>query len=355
MEPTLIADSAAQRRLPQDRLHAHRRRRLALLLLCATGLLLLLGLMVGSQGFSWAAFREDLAGPQAALILGDIRAPRTIGALLVGALLGLAGAIAQGLFRNPLADPYLLGAAAGASLAVVLVLAASALAGHSISLATAAWLSRLSLVGSAFVGALLGVTLTLLLARGAQHSMRLLLAGVVVGVVLGAVTDLATTWSPEALRGKQMFMLGSTGYLSWNSVAVLGVGLLLALPLAWRLSRGLDALSLGEDSASSLGLPLPRLRWALVLLLAACTGLAVSQAGLLAFVGLVSPHLVRRFAPSPQAFLLPASAAAGAVLLTAADVLARGLIAPQELPVGVLTALLGGSYLLWLLHRRGWA
>ena len=210
-------------------------------------------------------------------------------------------------------------------------------------------------MAAAFCGALAGVSLTLLMARGAQHTLRLLLAGVVVGVVLGAVSDLVTSWAPEALRGKQMFMLGSTGYLGWDSVLVLAAGLLLALPLAWRLARGLDALSLGEDSASSLGLRLPQLRLVLVLVLAACTGLAVSQAGLVAFVGLVAPHLVRRCAPAPQGYTLPASAATGAVLLLAADVLARGLIAPQELPVGVLTALLGGGYLLWLLHRRGWA
>jgi iron complex transport system permease protein len=148
-------------------------------------------------------------------------------------------------------------------------------------------------------------------------------------------------------------MLGSTGFLGWGSVGVLAAGLALSLPLAWRLARGLDALALGEESAASLGLPLARLRLVMVLLLAVATGLAVSQAGLVAFIGLVAPHLVRRFAPSPQAFMLPASAAAGGVLLLAADVLARSLVAPQELPVGVLTALLGGGYLLWLLHRRG--
>jgi len=154
------------------------------------------------------------------------------------------------------------------------------------------------------------------------------------------------------LRGKQVFMLGSTGFLGWASVTMLGAGLALALPLGMRLSRALDALSLGDDSAASLGLDLPRIRMALVVLLAMCTGLAVSQSGLVAFVGLVAPHLVRRCAPAPHAYTLAASAGAGGVLLLAADVLARGLIAPQELPVGVLTALLGGGYLLWLLHRR---
>jgi iron complex transport system permease protein len=123
-------------------------------------------------------------------------------------------------------------------------------------------------------------------------------------------------------------------------------------PLSWRWSRALDALTLGEDSARSLGLDLPRVRIALVATLALATGLAVSQAGLVAFVGLVAPHLVRRFAPAPHGYTTLASAGVGGTLLLTADVLARSLIAPQEVPVGVLTALLGGGYLLWLLHRR---
>jgi iron complex transport system permease protein len=314
-------------------------RRLIAALAVAALVLAAAGLAVGSEGLVW--------GSQSELIVGQIRAPRTVGALLVGALLGLAGAIAQGLFRNPLADPFLLGTAAGASLAVVLVLAAGAAAPI-----VAVWFAQLGIVAAAFGGALGGVLLTLVLARGAQQTLRLLLAGVVIGVVLGAASDLVVTGSPDAMRGRQAFMLGSTAFLGWGSVAVLAAGFVIALPPAWWLARGLDALSLGEDSAASLGIALPRLRAVLVVLLAFATGLAVSQAGLVAFVGLVSPHLVRRFAPAPQRFTLPASAAAGGVLMLGADVLARLLIAPQELPVGILTALLGGGYLLWLLHRR---
>jgi iron complex transport system permease protein len=323
------------------------RRRLAFFLCAATGILLAAGLLAGAEGWSPAA----LFGGDAQLIVGRIRAPRTLGAWLTGALLGLAGAIAQGLFRNPLADPFLLGSAAGASLGVVLVLAAGALAGHAFSLATADVLARFGMVGAAFAGALAGVMLTLALARGAQQTTRLLLSGIVVGVVLNAVSDLVTTAAPEALRGKQVFMLGTTAYLGWEGVALLAGGLAITLPLARRLARALDALTLGEDTARSLGLDLPRWRAVLVMAMAMATGLAVSQAGLVAFVGLVSPHLVRRFAPAPHGYLLAASAAAGGVLLLAADVLARTVIAPQELPVGVLTALTGGSYLLWLLSR----
>ncbi len=321
-------------------------------LLGATSVLLLAGLLAGSDGWSFDAL-QALGDPAAAghIIVAEIRAPRTLGAWLAGALLGLAGAIAQGLFRNPLADPYLLGSAAGASLAVVLVLAAGALAGAGG--AAAGWLVQAGVVGAAFVGALGGMMLTLLLARGANQTTRLLLAGVVVGVMLTALSDLVTSAVPQALRGRQSFMLGNTALLDWGAVAWLAAGLAVAAPLAAALARTLDALALGEDSASSLGLNLPRLRAALVGALALATGLAVSQVGLVAFVGLVAPHLVRRWVAATHGFLLLASAATGGALLLAADVLARSLIPPQELPVGVLTAVLGGAYLFVLLHRRG--
>ena len=380
--PSARAPTRAAAWPERDTADRSRRRHLALGLALVSTLLLLAGLAAGSEGWSLQAL-QLWASPEAQLIVGQIRAPRTLGAWLTGALLGLAGAVAQGLFRNPLADPYLLGSAAGASLGVVAVLAAGGLSGLGSGLAGADGLVRIGqagaafagagwvgaafagtgsvgaafagagLVGAAFAGALAGVFLTLALARGAEHTTRLLLAGVVVGVVLAALSDLLTTAAPDALRGKQAFMLGSTSFLGWGSVAVLAGGLALTLPLAWRLSRALDALSLGEDSARSLGLALSRWRGVLVTVLALATGLAVSQAGLVAFVGLVAPHLVRRFAPAPNGFTLVASAAAGGTLLLAADVLARSVIAPQELPVGVLTALLGGAYLLWLLHRRG--
>ena len=163
---------------------ARRRSQLAWGLLLLTAVLLAAGLAAGSEGWSLRDLAALLQSPDAALIVGEIRAPRTLGAWLVGALLGLAGAVAQGLFRNPLADPYLLGSASGASLGVVLVLAAASLAagqgqGQGMSMATLDALQRVGLVGAAFAGALLGVGLTLLMGRGTQHTLRLLLAGVV--------------------------------------------------------------------------------------------------------------------------------------------------------------------------------
>lgn len=344
-----------------------RRCRLLAWALAVGGLLLgVLGLAAGSGG--WLAL-GDAGGAEWRVIVWEIRAPRTLGAWLAGALLGLAGALAQGLFRNPLADPYLLGSAAGASLAVVLVLAAgaglgSAVAGSAGGLgalggfgaglagAPAVALADLGLVTASFLGAAVGMLLTLTLARGAAQTTRLLLAGVVVGVLLTAVSDLVTLAVPDALRGRQGFMLGNTAFLGWAGAGWMAAGLLVSVATAWRLARVLDALTLGEDSARSLGLDLPRLRGLLVGVLALATGLAVSQVGLVAFVGLASPHLVRRFAPAPHAFTLVASAAAGGALLLLADVLARTLMAPQELPVGVLTAIVGGGYLLRLLHRK---
>ena len=283
----------------------------------------------------------------AAQIVWDIRAPRTLGAFLAGALLGLAGAVAQGLFRNPLADPFLRGSASGATLGV-----AAALSLLGISPMATGWVARAGLTGAAFVGAVLAVLLTLLLARGVQHTMRLLLAGVVVGVVLGALSSLVTLLSPDILQAMQGFMLGSTAFVGWAAVAVMAAVWLPCLVVGLAFSRVLDGLSLGESTAASLGLPLGALRVALVGVLALATGTAVALTGLIAFVGLAAPHLVRSAVKTTHARLLALSSLMGGVLLLLADTLARGVMAPQELPVGVLTAVLGGGYLLWLMHRR---
>lgn len=314
-------------------------------LLLATAALLLLGVSVGSTGFdSVLNLPHD---PQALQIVWEIRLPRTLGAWLAGALLGLAGAVAQGLFRNPLADPYLLGSASGASLGVacaMVLFGVSPLATH--------WLARIGLTGAAFVGAVLAVLLTLLLAQGVQHTLRLLLAGVIVGVVLGAITSLILLLTPDILQAMQAFMLGSTGFIGWASCGVMAAAFAACLLAAWLLSQVLDGLALGEATAQSLGLRLPAMRAGLVAVLALATGAAVAQTGLIAFVGLAAPHLVRSVAKTTHGRLIVLASLMGAVLLTAADILARGLVAPQELPVGVLTAVLGGGYLLWLMHRK---
>lgn len=311
--------------------------------------LALLGLGTGAEG--WQAPWRAWADPELRAIVLDIRAPRTLGAFLVGALLGLGGGVAQGLFRNPLAEPHLLGSASGAGLSMALALAL----GPAVNLAFDATLGlggRLSLTALAFVGAVGGVALTLVLARGAVQTMRLLLAGVVVGVVLGALTQWLMLWSAEAWRAMQAFMLGNTALLGWDACALMAAVWCVCLPLSLALARALDALALGEDTARSLGVPLGLARGVLVGVLAAVTAAAVAQAGLIAFVGLVAPHLVRAASGGRHRVLLWAASAMGGVLTLLSDVLARGLLPPQELPVGVLTAVLGGVYLLVLLHRR---
>lgn len=335
---------------------------LGVVLMLAAGGLAVFSLSVGSAGVEplWqvvhqlvvplteaAAQSLDADDVVSGQILWDIRAPRTLGAFLAGALLGLAGAVAQGLFRNPLADPFLLGSASGATLGV-----AGALALLGISPLATGWVARAGLTGAAFFGAVLAVMLTLVLARGVQHTMRLLLAGVVVGVVLGAFSSLVTLLSPDILQAMQSFMLGSTGFVGWAAVGVMAAVWLPCLVVALAFSRVLDGLSLGEATAASLGLPLGTLRGALVAVLALATGTAVAQTGLIAFVGLAAPHLVRSAVKTTHARLLALSSLMGGVLLLLADTLARGLLAPTELPVGVLTAVLGGGYLLWLMHRR---
>ena len=350
-------------------MNAHRASWLVVALLLAALALAVLGVCVGSAGF------ENLIGPllhpdidpaataMAQQIVWDIRLPRTLGAWGAGALLGLAGAVAQGLFRNPLADPFLLGSASGASLGVALALAAmgggAGMLGASMMngggavsvFSSSAWV-RLGLTGAAFLGAVFAVLLTLLLSRGVQHTLRLLLAGVVVGVVLGAMTHLVLLFSPESLQAMQAFMLGSTSFVGWTAcVLMVSVWALCALA-AWLLARVLDGLSLGDATARSLGLPLGPMRAALVAVLALATGTAVAQTGLIAFVGLAAPHLVRSMVRTTSARLMLLASCMGGALLMAADTLARWLIAPQELPVGVLTAVLGGGYLLWLMQRN---
>ena len=312
------------------------------LLSCA---LLLLGVAVGSTGFeSVANMQRD---PQALQIVWEIRLPRTVGAWLAGALLGLSGAVAQGLFRNPLADPYLLGSASGASLGVALAMAL-----FGVSPLATQWVARLGLTGAAFLGAVAAVLLTLLLAKGVQHTLRLLLAGVVVGVVLGAVTSLILLLTPDIMQAMQAFMLGTTAFVGWTACAVMASAFAVSLLAAWLMSHVLDGLALGEATAQSLGLQLPQMRAALVAVMALATGAAVAQTGLVAFVGLAAPHLVRSVVKTTHGRLIVLSSLMGAVLLVAADILARWLTAPQELPVGVLTAVLGGGYLLWLMHRH---
>ena len=326
---------------------------LAAVALCLV--VVLLGLCAGSSGLDTLgralldASASDGAQATARQILWEIRLPRTLGALAAGALLGLAGALAQGLFRNPLADPFLLGSASGASLGVALALA---FAGGAVWGAgeSRVWV-HLGLTGAAFLGAVLAVALTLLLSRGVQHTLRLLLAGVVVGVVLGACSSLVLVLQPALLQTMQGFLLGSTSLIAWPACVLMLLVWVFCASIAWTLGRFLDALSLGQATARSLGLASPGLRGLLIAVLALATATAVAQTGLIAFVGLAAPHLVRATVRVSHRQLVWLASAAGALLLAGSDLLARSVLAPQDLPVGLLTAVLGGGYLLWLMRR----
>ena len=266
--------------------------------------------------------REDYAG-----LIADIKAGRTVGKLMDDLVLAWA-ALGEGRMSDAVGAFDTIAKAQGLE-------------------AFGLYHKALALASVVFGGAVLAVVLTLMLARGVQQTLRLLLAGVVVGVVLGALASLVGLFEPQVLQAMQGFMLGSTSFVGWTSCALMGAALVLTLLVAWALARVLDALTLGEATAQSLGVPLRQARLLLVAAMSLATAAAVAQMGLIAFVGLAAPHAVRSLLRCTHVGLLLLSALMGGALLLLADVLARGLLAPQDLPVGVLTAVLGGVYLLW--------
>jgi iron complex transport system permease protein len=263
----------------------------------------------------------------------------------------MAGAAFQGLFRNPLADPYLMGSASGAAFGVTLAvsLAGTLGASYSTSQIFAALPSYVTLF--AFAGAVLAVAVTLLLSGGAARTHDLILAGVVVGAVLTGLTTYLMLKDADRIRAVMAYTLGNFSFMGWDGVRAIALYLALSLPFLWILGRTLNALSLGEETARSLGLPLGGLKLLVIGLATLLTAASVAYAGIIGFVGLVAPHALRRLVGGDYRALLPASALGGAVLLTFADLLARVLTRPAELPVGVVTTLLGGPFFLYLLWR----
>jgi iron complex transport system permease protein len=303
--------------------------------------------MVGTSSLH-ASFDWILAGDApSSIVLYDIRLPRTLGAWFAGALLGLAGAVAQGVFRNPLAEPYLLGTASGAALGVTLSLVAM-----DASVGSLAWAGSFGITAAASIGAGVATALTLALSRGVVQTSRLLLSGIVVGFLLSAVTSLLLLARPDTWRTMQVFLLGSTGFLGWSSTLLLAAAFCVCLVPAIMLSRGLDALTLGDDTAASLGLSLPVLRLSLLALVAVATAAVVGQVGIVGFIGLVAPHLVRETLNVNHRQLLVAAPLCGGALLQAADLISRWVMRPAELPVGAVTACVGGTYLVFLLWRK---
>lgn len=289
--------------------------------------------------------------PQQAAIVMNIRLPRVVLGLLVGAALGMGGAALQGLFRNPLADPGLLGISSGAALGAVTV----------IVLGTA-WLGRLG-AGSAgvamplaaFVGGLAATVAVYAISRrhGRVDRASMLLAGVAVNASAGAATGLLIYMSDaEQLKSLTFWLMGSLGGADWSAVrSALPLTLLplLALP---RLARALNAMLLGDAVAGHLGFDPDRVSRLAVVLVTASVGAAVAVSGVIGFVGLVAPHLVRLAAGPDHRLVMPGAALCGAVLLVGADIFARTIAAPADLPIGVVTGALGGPFFIWLLLRR---
>lgn len=288
--------------------------------------------------------------PAQEAIVWEVRVPRVILGVLVGAGLAVCGTALQAMVRNVLADPYLLGVNSGASTGAAAAILFGA--GGAVSAA----LGDHVLQGSAFLGALAASVLVFLVARsgGRVTSMRLLLAGVAVGYALYAVTSflIFASGSAEGARSVLFWLLGSLGLATWGTpLLVAAAAVLLTAGVLTATGRGLDALAIGDETASTLGVSPERFRTMLLVLVALCIGVVVAMSGSIGFVGLVVPHLARRAVGAAHARVVPAAALMGAVLLVWADVVARTLLAPQEIPIGIITALVGAPFLLVLIRR----
>lgn len=309
----------------------------------------------GPTGVGLAALTDWIAGaelaPRDRVVLEAVRLPRMVLGALVGSGLAVAGAMMQGLFRNPLADPGLVGVSAGAATAAVaaIVLGGSALAGAAALLGTA------FLPFAAFLGGLANTVLLYALAtRGGRTSTAtLILAGIAVGALSGAVTGLFLFGADDAqLRDFTFWSLGSLGGATWPKILAVAPFVALTLLTIPFVARGLDALALGEAEAHHLGVPVETLKRTVIVAVAAAAGATVAVTGAIGFVGIVVPHLLRLAIGPSHRFLLPASALGGALLLLVADAACRLVVAPAELPIGIVTALVGAPVFLAILLRR---
>ena len=317
-------------------------RRRALLFLIALALLALasgaLALAVGSVRVPLTEVFATLLGNGSNEVVRSLRLPRALSGFACGGLLALSGALLQVLLRNPLADPYVLGVSGGASVGALLaMLFGFAAAGIN---------------GLAFAGALTAMLVVFGLSRGdgSWTQTRLLLTGVIVAAGCGAVVALLLSIAPDQqLRGMLFWLMGDLSQTGQPELMLAALALLVLLSLPF--ARELNLLARGADVALTLGVPVARLRFGVYLVASLATAVAVTQAGSIGFVGLIVPHLVRLAVGNDQRLLLPASVLAGGTLLVLADTLARSVIAPQQLPVGVLTALIGVPAFLLLLAR----
>ena len=328
--------------------------RLIGILLILLPVVALFSLTVGTVSISWlevlGAIFGNVSSAQIDTILFDIRLPRILLAIFVGAVLAGTGAVMQGLFRNPLADPSLIGVSSGASVgaSIMIVTAGGAIQGGA--------LVGLSLVSiGAFVGGFLATLLVYRLATSGMGTSvtTMLLAGIAIGALAGALNSLLSYFSDnDMLRQISLWQMGNLSGASWLKVSIMGVVAVLLMSLFPRDSKALNALLLGESEARHLGINVQWVKRRLITLTALGVGVSVAVAGLVGFVGLIMPHIIRLMIGPDHRWLIPASGLAGAVLLVIADSLARVVVIPAELPTGILTAILGAPFFVILLLQQ---
>jgi iron complex transport system permease protein len=315
-------------------------------------LTLLAGLSIISMGMgavninpseTLAALTGNPVKPMHTTILWDFRIARILLVILCGSSLASAGTAFQGLFRNPLADPYIVGASGGAALGVTLSVVLSK-TGSAIGMGTAG-----------FLGALAAVMLVYAIAETSNYGsmISLLLAGAALSTILSAVVSLLLILSDEVLHEVFTWLMGGFAGRSWSHLGQASVAAILGLVMTWSMARSLDALSAGESTAEALGLDLRKARLIIVIGASLSTAAAVSVSGIVGFIGLIAPHIARRLVGAKHAVVIPTAMLIGSILLLLADDLSRTLMAPMELPVGIFTALLGGPFFLYLLRRKG--
>lgn len=311
----------------------------ALCVLAALG-----SLCLGSAQLSlsdlWNAIKGGAESGYAGTIFWYVRLPRTIACLLVGAGLAVSGVVIQGVLANQLASPGIIGVNAGAGMAVTICCAFGAVSG---------WL----IAGASFAGALFAVLLVTVTAQKINASRTtVILGGVAINSFFSAVSETITTLIPEAGVLSSDFRVGGFSSLSHLRLIPAGILICIALILVFSLCNELDLMNLGEETAQGLGMPVKKMRTLLLALAALLAGASVSFAGLLGFVGLIVPHMMRRIVGSESRYLLPLCALGGASFVTICDVAARILFSPYEVPVGILMSFLGGPFFIWLLLKK---
>ncbi|MCD2183286.1 iron ABC transporter permease [Rhizobium sp. TRM96647] len=285
------------------------------------------------------------------IIVIDIRLPRALLGLLIGAALAVSGAVMQGLFRNPLADPGLIGISSGAALGAVLMI----VLGGALPAALLGLVGAFALPLAAFVGGLLATLFLYRIAtlHGQTSVATMLLAGLAIAALASAVTGvLIYVADDRQLRDVTFWSLGSLAGSTWPKVLTAGPVILLSLAVLPFLARGLNAITLGEATAFHMGVKVQKLKNIAIVSVAAAIGASVAVSGGIAFVGIVVPHILRMVIGPDHRYLLPAAALLGGILLLAADMFARTIVAPAELPIGIVTALAGAPFFLWVLLRH---